>query len=554
LVNYPRANNNPTVKYFELHGNIVDVLNSTIYPGTLKICNGRIVAITREHKHYDTYIIPGFVDAHVHIESAMLTPSEFARIAAVHGTVATISDVHEIANILGIDGIKYMIEDASRVTFKFYFGAPPCVPASAFETAGASIGVKEIEELLKLDRIKCLAEVMNFTAVVDNDPTIMEKLRIAKRYSKPVDGHAPGLRGEPLKKYVRAGISTDHECTTVDEALEKLSLGMKIQIREGSAAKNFDTLISIIDKHYTDCMFCSDDKHPHDLMKGHINELVTRALVYGLDLMKVLRVACVNPVLHYKLDVGLLQVGDPADFLVIDNLRDFNILKTYINGELVAETGNPLIPRVMPTIVNNFNTSKKKPHDFVIPYRGGKLNVIEAIDGQLLTDWLVVPPKVVNGYVVPDVERDILKIAVVNRYKDTTPSVGFVKGFGLKHGAIASSVAHDSHNIVAVGVTDESICKAVNLIIDHKGGICAVSKDIEAILPLPIAGIMSDADYSEVAHRYVELDRIAKSLGSQLHAPFMTLSFMTLPVIPKLKLTDKGLFDVEKHEFINILA
>ena len=532
-------------------GNIVDVLNSQIYPGTLEIYDGRITDIIREDSKYETYIIPGFVDSHIHIESSMLIPSEFARVAVIHGTVATVSDPHEIANVLGVDGVRYMMKNAETVPVKFYFGAPSCVPASAFETSGATIGPEQIEGLLKLGEIKYLSEVMNFPGVVNDDPVVSKKISIAKKYSKLIDGHAPGLRGQNLEKYVNAGISTDHECFAKDEALEKISLGMKVQIREGSAARNFEELIPIVEQHYEMCMFCSDDKHPNDLVKGHINALVKRALNYDIDIMMVLTVACVNPVLHYGLDVGLLRKGDYADFVVVDNLDDFGVLKTYINGEIVAEEGRSLITRKASKIVNNFKVRKKEVADFALPYEKGNLNVIEAIDGQLITNKLVVPPKIVDGYVVSDVGRDILKMAVVNRYQETEIAIGFVKNFGLRKGAIASSVAHDSHNVIAVGVADEDICRAVNLIIEKKGGISAATQEREIVLPLPIAGIMSDEDYSYVAEKYTFIDTMAKSLGSMLHAPFMTLSFMALLVIPKIKLSDKGLFDGEKFEFMN---
>jgi adenine deaminase len=395
---------------------------------------------------------------------------------------------------------------------------------------------------------------MNFPGVINDDPEVIKKIENAKKYSKPIDGHAPGLRGKDLEKYVSSGISTDHECFAREEALEKIGTGMKIQIREGSAAKNFEELIPIAEENYKSCMFCSDDKHPDDLLEGHINELVKRALNYGLDIMKVLRIASVNPILHYGLDVGLLRVGDYADFLEIDNFNDFTILKTYINGEVVAEEGRSLMSKRPSKLVNNFKANKKSTSDFALPYRNGKINVIEAIDGQLITNRLVEPPRKVNGYVEPDIERDILKIVVVNRYQDAKVAIGFIKNFGLKKGAIASSVAHDSHNIISVGVDDETICRAVNLIIENKGGICAVAGDKKIVLPLPIAGIMSNEDYDKVARKYIELDKMAKSLGSPLSAPFMTLSFMALPVIPKLKLSDRGLFDGEQFKFIDVFV
>jgi len=535
-----------------LSGNIVDVFNSKIYPGTIAISNGKIADIIKEKNTYSTYILPGFIDSHFHIESSMLVPSELSKIAAVHGTTAILSDPHEIANVLGINGVQYMIDNAKSVSVKFYFGAPSCVPASEFETSGAVIGPDLVEELLKRDEIKYLAEVMNFPGVINSQPDVMRKIGIAKRYGKVIDGHSPELRGEGLWKYVKAGISTDHECFQKDEALEKIGLGMNILIREGSAAKNFDELIPIVEKHFKHCMFCSDDRHPDDLLKGHINEMVKRAVAYGIDVMKVLRVACVNPVLHYGLDAGLLRVGNSADFIVVDNLKDFHVLQTYINGEIVSNKGKSLIDALPPKIVNKFTIGKKNIDDFNLPSKEGRIHVIEAIDGQVITEKGVAIPYTINGNMMSDINRDILKIAVVNRYLEAKPAIGFIKNFGLKKGAIASSVAHDSHNIIAVGVTDEDICRAVNLIIEHKGGICAVSREKEIILPLPVAGIMSSEEPLSVAEKYTALDRIAKELGSILHAPFMTLSFMALLVIPKIKLSDKGLFDGEKFEYIDL--
>ena len=537
-----------------VHANIVDVLNSEIYPGKLKIADGKIADIQRESRKQETYIIPGFVDSHVHIESSMLPPSEFARVAAVHGTVAVVSDPHEIANVLGMEGVNYMIENAKTSPVKFYFGAPSCVPASPFETSGATIGPAEVEELLKMEEIKYLAEVMNFPAVINGALDVHRKIGMATKYRKPIDGHAPGLTGEDLEKYASAGISTDHECFTIEEAREKIRLGMKVMIREGSAARNFDELMPLLKNHEESCMFCTDDKHPHELIKGHINDLVKRSLKHGIDLMKVLKVACLNPVLHYGLDVGLLRRGDDADFLVVDSLDNLHVLKTYINGEIVAEEGRSLITKKPAKIVNNFNVSKRELRDFTLPYKRGNIAVIEAITGQLMTNKLVVPPKIVEGNVVSDPERDILKIVVVNRYREARVAIGFVKNFGLKRGAMAASVAHDSHNVIATGVTDKDICRAVNSIIENKGGLSAVSKDTEMFLPLPIAGIMSNEDYSAVAEKYALMENTVRTFSSTLHAPFMTLSFMALPVIPKIKLTDRGLFDGEKFGFMDIFA
>ncbi|MFC1999287.1 adenine deaminase [Chloroflexota bacterium] len=535
-----------------ISGNIVDVLNSTIYPGTLEIRDGRITSIVKDEKEYETFILPGMVDSHIHIESSMLVPSAFARLAVGHGTVATLSDPHEIANVLGIEGVNYMIENTKTVPLKFCFGAPSCVPATPFETSGAHIGPEQVEELLRKNEVKYLSEMMNFPGVLNDDPEVMAKIEVARRLGKPIDGHAPGLRGEALAKYVAAGISTDHESLNREEALEKIKLGMKILIREGSAAKDFEELVGILEEHPDQCMFCSDDKHPDDLVLGHINQLVKRALKLGIDKMKVLKCACVNPVQHYGLDVGLLQEGCWADFIEIDGFEDFNILRTYINGELVAEKGKTLLPKVGAGVANNFQAGKKQKLDFSVKPEGETINVIEAIDGQLITNRLSAASKILGGNVVSDTDGDILKMAVVNRYQDAPPAVGFIKGFGLKNGAIASSVAHDSHNIVAVGVTDEALCQAVNVIVENQGGVAVVSDNEKSVLPLPVAGIMTIQDGFEVAKQYSELDKLAKKLGSKLHAPFMTLSFMALLVIPKMKLSDKGLFDGEKFEFMNL--
>ena len=537
-----------------ISGNIVDIVNGNIFPGTIEILNGRILKIIAEQELYPTYIIPGFIDSHIHIESSMLTPTEFARVAVIHGTIGAICDPHEIANVMGVDGVMYMIEDGASVPFKFYWGAPSCVPATPFETAGARIDANQIEVLLKMDRVRCLSEMMNFPGVLHNDPDVISKIDLAKSYKKVIDGHAPGLRGEELERYIRSGISTDHESTSKSEALAKIQSGMKIQIREGSAAKNFDELIPIALEHYDSCMFCSDDKHPDDLKIGHINLMVKRAINFGIDKMNVLKMASLNPVRHYKLDVGLLQVGDPADFLVIDDFSSLTILKTFINGRLVAENGKTLIKGSSKRIVNNFNTKEKQVDDFALKDKKGKINIIEAVDGQLITKRLLDKPKIVDNYIVSDPERDILKIAVINRYNDSPPSIGFIKNFGLKTGAIGSSVAHDSHNIVSVGVDDIDICRAVNIIIENRGGISAVCGDTEKVLPLPIAGIMSDLSYKEVSKGYTELDKFAKELGSRLRAPFMTLSFMALLVIPEIKLSDKGLFDVSRFAFMDLFT
>lgn len=536
----------------KISGNIVDVLNNRIFSGTIEVKDGIIASISENDEEYNNYIIPGFVDSHIHIESSMLIPSEFARIAPVHGTVAAVADPHEIANVLGVDGVKFMIENGKKVPFKFYFEAPSCVPATTFETSGANIDAGQVEELLKDKEIVALGEMMNVPGVLFNDPDVMGKIKAAKKYGKPVDGHAPGLKGEDLTKYINAGISTDHESYEKEEALEKIKQGMKILIREGSAAKDFDALSSLIEEYPDFCMFASDDKHPHELVEGHINLLIKKALKCGYDKMKVLQCASVNPVKHFNLDTGLLQVGDKADFVVIDNFENFTVQKTVIEGKVVAEGGWCFVSKVKTPFVNNFKAELKKPEDFVIKHTGGKVNVIEAINGQLVTNRLFLEPKVIDSCIISDTERDILKITVINRYENTAPAVALIKNFGFKRGAIASSVAHDSHNIIAVGVSDEDIARAVNLVIKNKGGLSVVDGDNEDVLPLPVAGLMTDIGAYKVADYYNQLEKETHNLGSKLDDPFMTLSFMALLVIPEIKISDKGLFDGNKFRFIGI--
>lgn len=535
-------------------GNIFDVLNETIFPGTIYVENGKITKITKDEKEYSTFIIPGFIDSHVHIESSMLPPSEFGRIAVMHGTVACVSDAHEIANVLGVDGVKFMINDGKAIPFHFYFSAPPCVPATNMETSGAKIDAEDIEKLILEEDIKFMGEMMNFPGVLRKAPDVVAKLDIANKYSLPIDGHAPGLSGEDLETYAKSGITTDHESFTTEEALEKLNLGMKILIREGSAAKNFNELIKLADEHYENMMFCSDDKHPNDLMKSHINQLAKKAVSAGIGKMQTLKMACVNPVLHYNLDVGLLQEGDSADFIEVNNLTGFDVIKTVIKGTVVMDNEESQIPFYPIEHVNNFNVSEKKISEFKVEDTGQEVKVISIIDHQLMTTKEIFKLNGKNGNLESDTKNDILKITVINRYKNEAPVMSFVKGFGLKEGAIASSVAHDSHNIIVVGTSDKEIQEAANLIIKNKGGIAYVNSDknIFEVLPLPIAGLMSDKPYYHVANKYDELDLLAKINGATIFAPFMTLSFMALLVIPSLKLSDKGLFDGEKFELTEI--
>ncbi len=527
----------------KIKSNYIDILNQRIFPAEITVENGIIAAITEISETLSNFILPGFIDSHVHIESSLLVPSEFARMAVIHGTIATISDPHEIANVLGMEGVEFMINNGNKVPFHFFFGAPSCVPATVFETAGATINAADIEILLAKPEILYLAEMMNFPGVLFKDKEVMAKITAAKKFNKPVDGHAPGLRGVQAKQYIDEGMSTDHECFTLEEALDKIGFGMKILIREGSAARNFDTLIPLMKLHADQLMFCSDDKHPDSLLLGHINQLVARAVALGYNLFDVLKVACINPINHYKMPVGAMQLGDAADFIVINNLTDFIVEKTFISGKLVAENGKSLIEKVDIESINYFDTNLKNVVDFEYFPKENEL-IIECLDGQLITNKLEFSKSELT------IANDILKIVVVNRYETKPIAISYIKNFGLKLGAIASSVAHDSHNIIAVGTNDEEICKAVNLIITNKGGLCAVNGSETKVLPLPIAGLMSNKDAWDIAQDYTELDHFSKQvLGSTLRAPFMSLSFMALLVIPYLKLSDKGLFDGNKFEF-----
>lgn len=537
---------------FTIGGQIVDLVNSRIFSGVVIVEDGKIAKIEEQPVGNTQYIMPGFVDAHVHIESSMLVPSEFARLAVCHGTVATVSDPHEIANVLGKKGVQYMIDNGKKVPFKFFFGAPSCVPATAFETSGATLDSDDIEALMASPDIYYLSEVMNYPGVIHDDPEMMRKIAAAQRYGKPIDGHAPAVTGTDLQKYVGAGITTDHECFSMAGALEKISLGMKILIREGSAAKNFEALIPLMATHPDKLMFCSDDKHPNELVQGHIDELVRRAIAMGYDVMDVLKAASLNAVRHYKLPVGMLQLGDDADFIVVDDLRNPVAKQTYIKGELVAENGEPKIKVAETAAPNIFERPFLYKQDLFVPDKGKRIKVIECLDGQLITNCFMAEPKVVDGGIVSDVENDILKMVVVNRYQPYTPAVAFIKGFGLKRGALASSVAHDSHNLVAVGATDSDILHAVNLLIEHTGGVTAYCGTEMVAVPLPVAGLMSNEDGYEVAQSYKNADALAKRLGSTLFAPFMTLAFMALLVIPELKLSDQGLFDVKQFALTSL--
>ena len=534
----------------EIKGRYVDLDAREIYGAVMTIDDdGRIASIVRDpaRDKRGWFILPGFVDAHVHVESSMLLPVEFAKLAVVHGTVATVSDPHEIANVMGVEGVTYMIDNARHTPLKISFGAPSCVPATEAETAGAALDAAAVAELLARPEIGYLSEVMNYPAVLDGDPEMLSKIDAARHAGKPVDGHAPGLRGSQAAAYAAAGITTDHECFTAAEARDKLAAGMKILIREGSAARNYAALEELIDEFPDRLMFCTDDSHPDALLAGHINRLVIRAVRGGHDLFNVLRIACRNPVEHYGLDVGRLRVGDRADFIQVDDLRHFGIMATWIDGVQVAEAGAHLLPDYRPEPINNFHCSPKSPEDFRLPPAppGASIRVIGVTDGELVTELRQRQPVLDSaGRPVAAPERDLLKIAVINRYADAPPALGFVEGMKLQRGAIASSVAHDSHNIVVVGVDDEAMCRIANAVIAERGAIAAGRDEYLEVLPLPVAGIMSLDRGPQVAARYGELSGfVRRKLRCDLQAPFMTLSFLALLVIPELKLSDRGLFD-----------
>lgn len=537
-----------------LEGHIFLPIEGRMIQGVLETENGKIKSIREAATTSEKYIFPGLVDAHVHIESSMLVPSEFARAAVVHGTVATVSDPHEIANVLGIAGVEFMMRNGATTPFRFYFGAPSCVPATSLETSGAVLDDQDILKLLEKPGINYLAEMMNFPGVLYDDPQVMAKLEHARKLGKPVDGHAPGLSGDQLQKYFDAGITTDHECFTLAEGREKAALGMKILIREGSAARNFDELLPLLKEYPDRVMFCSDDKHPDDLLKGHINLLIKRGLQKGYPLPDLIRACTVNPVLHYGLECGLLRPGDPADFIVVNDPELFVIEATYINGEKVAESGKALFPRATVETPNRFEAAPFPVEALRVAALSDRVNIIGTVDGQLVTHHMVKKLPVKNGYLHTAPNQDVLKIIVYNRYQPSEPAIGFIHGFGLRSGALASTVAHDSHNIIAIGTDDHYIKEAVDLIIGTRGGLSLVGNGESEVLPLPVAGIMSDRDLAYVASQYLAISQKAKELGSNLTAPYMTLSFMALLVIPELKLGDKGLFDGKRFCFTELFV
>lgn len=533
-----------------IRGNLVNPFTEEIYPAEVEIQDGIIKCVRQIGGKFNQYILPGFIDAHIHIESSMLTPSRFAEAVVPHGTTSVVSDPHEIANVLGIRGINYMIKDSSHVPLNVFFTAPSCVPATQFETSGAVISSKEIDEILKDDEIVALGEMMNFPGVLSDDPEVMAKIAVAKKHQKPVDGHAPLLSGDGLCKYVAAGISTDHECTLKEEVIEKRKLGMNVMLRQGSSAKNLPDLIGAGGD-----FIISDDKHPEDLLKGHVDLMLKEAVELGEDPVKAVKMVTFNPASHYGLNRGLIAPGKAADIVIVDDLKSFNVKEVYIAGNLSACEGKSLFPVNPAELENTFKMSPKKPVHFEISSskKEEKVRVIDVIEGQLLTEKHETALPVECGKIRPDVEYDILKIAVLERYGHNRMTNAFVRGFGLKNGAIASSVAHDSHNIIAVGTNSQDMADAVNNLVKNNGGLVTVSNGCIHSLKLPIGGLMSTRSAEDVAFKLEILHNAAADMGCKLASPFMTMSFLALLVIPKLKVSDRGLFDVEKFDFVDVV-
>jgi adenine deaminase len=540
----------------KITGKLVDLFSRKIFNAELFIENGRISNIKKVNTEFENFIVPGLVDSHVHIESSMLIPYQFAKLAVQNGTVAIVADPHEIANVLGKKGVEFMINNSKETPLKTFFGIPSCVPATLFETSGAVLDHNDIDELLTKQEVKILGEMMNFPGVINEDETVIKKLNVAKKHNAQIDGHIPGISGDNLKKYIDSGISTDHECFTIEEASEKIKLGMKILIREGSAAKNFDELYPLISKHNKMVMLCTDDSHPDDLINyGHINKIIKKGIKYGLDIFDLLSAACINPVEHYNLPVGLLRVNDPADFIIVDDINNFNILETYIDGEIVYSNNRVFFNNSSSKPVNNFNANKISVEDLKVKPKSNKIKVIEIIDKELITNSFIIKPKVVSNNIISDIEKDILKIVVYNRYqKNSKPSIGFIHGIGLKSGAIATTVAHDSHNIIATGCSDEEIAAAINEIVEKQGGLTFVHGKDYYTLELEYAGLMTNKDPMIVADLYEKMNKVIKQNGLKLTAPYMTISFMALLVIPHLKIGDKGLFDVDRFEFTQLFV
>lgn len=536
-----------------IKGNILNVFTDEIYPGEIKIEHGIIESIKEVNADFNDIIVPGFIDAHIHIESSMLTPSRFAEIALRHGTTSVIADPHEIANVMGMDGIDYMIDDAKKTPLKYYFTAPSCVPATKFEKSGATISPNIIDNLLSRPEFVALGEVMDYNAVISNEKSILEKIKIAKKYHKPIDGHAPLLSGKNLQKYVKHGVITDHESTTKKEVAEKKRMGMKIMIREGSESKMLEKLI------YSNCDFIvSDDLKPEDLINGHLDKCLRKAVDYGMDPYEAIKLVTINPAEHYNLNAGSISPGKSADLVFIDNLRDFTVKRVVINGNTIFKK-QKLVFRANPRPIDTtLHVSLTKPEDFDLKaqnpaHKSATVNLINVSDNTIITKQSSAKLSIQKKTIIPSVFEDILKISVVDRYGGNTISNGFVKGFGIKNGAIASSVSHDSHNIIVVGTNSEYMSRATNHLIENKGGLAAISNQAKLDVTLPIAGLMSDKPAKVVANNSAKLNELVSNMGCELSSPFTSLSFMALPVVPEVKMTTNGLFNVNTHQFIDII-
>jgi adenine deaminase len=541
---------------FVLRHQLVDLHARTIRPCAVRVRDGRVASIEPCGEPVDPgFLLPGFVDAHVHVESSMMPPSEFARVVTTHGTVGTVSDPHEIANVLGEAGVEFMLRDGARRNFHFHFGCPSCVPATGFETAGATLDAKAVARLLSDPRIGSLSEMMNWPGVLHGDPEVAAKIAAAKAAGKPVDGHAPQLLGEQARVYAAAGISTDHECVSLPEARGKAELGMHILIREGSAARNFEALWPMLTERPAQCMLCTDDAHPDVLKHGHVNRLVARAVAKGVDAFDALRAACVNPVRHYGLGCGLLRPGDSADMVLVDDLKDFRVRRTWIRGECVAQDGRSNWEHLPVETPNAFREAHFTADDFALRSAASqaRVRVIVPKDGELVTEAGDATLAVQRGVIEPDPSQDVLMLVVVNRYAEAPPAVAFIRGFGIGHGAIASSVAHDCHNVVAVGGSRQAVAEVVNAVFERRGGVAVRDAQGVEIRGLAIAGLMSSRPFEVVADAYETMSARVRAMGSPLQAPFMTLSFMALLVIPALKLGDRGLFDGRAFRFVDVV-
>jgi adenine deaminase len=544
---------------------LVNVFSGDIHLTNVAVHEGTVIGMgdyqaKEEVDLKGKYLVPGFFDGHVHLESSMVTPAEFARAVVPSGTTTVIIDPHEIANVMGLDGIRYMLESSQGLPLDVYIMLPSCVPATHLETSGAKLTSYDLSLLLGNERVLGLAEMMNFPGVIFEDREVLDKIRIAQ--GKRIDGHAPGLKGKDLCAYIGAGIKSDHECTTVAEAKEKLRLGMYIMVREGTAARNLEDLLPLINRDNSrKCFFVTDDRHPQDLLEeGHINSIIKKAVKLGLDPITAIQMATINAAEYFKLsNVGAVAPGYRADMVVLKDMKNFGIEKVFKNGKLVAQNGQ-ILPRKIKetevTIRSSMNVNWMGLEGFDIKAEADKVRVIQVVPGQIVTRKLIVSPKVEKSKVVVDIDRDILKIAVVERHLASgNVGIGLVKGFGLKKGALASSVAHDSHNIVIVGAKDEDMMTAAIEVVRMRGGQAVVKDDeVIASLALPIAGLMSNRPLEEVSDKVKKLNRTVTELGCRLKEPFMTLSFLALPTIPELKLTDKGLVDVEKFQIVPLFV